>query len=199
MSIAHGGKLVIPEVWSDSNFNFSGGNTFVIKLTSQNPCKLGWFFDIGLPYMSLVAMAAPHSIGNNSYDSPFLVRAYCRSSLSIDMGIISSLDIKKGDTGKWTVDGLPTEVEISVEIKNLYSSLSTSNSIGDFSSNALCMDYIANIAGVNINKPSFERSVSLFITGLKNAFNPIMFTRYLGIRLEEIGNNIINNAVDWFR
>ena len=196
-AISKGGKLVLPEIWSDSSFSFQGGNNFTIKLVSQNPCRLGWYFDIGLPYMSLVAMTAPHNLDNNSYSSPFMVRAYCKSSMSIDMGIITSLDIKKGELGKWTVDGLPTEVEINLEIKNLYSSLSISKSTSELSTNAFCLDYIANIAGININKPSFERSVELFKVGLNEAFSPRMFSRFIGLKMEEIGNNISMNVINW--
>lgn len=196
-TIAKGGKLILPEIWADSNFSFQGGNTFTIKLVAQNPCKLGWFFDIGLPYMSLVAMTAPHNIDNNAYTSPFLVKAYCKSSMSIDMGIITSLDIKKGDLGKWTVDGLPTEVEIEIEIKNLYSSLSISQTIPELSTNSFCLDYLANIAGININKPSFERAVELFTVGLYQSFSPRMFSRYIGLKLEEAGNNISMNVINW--
>lgn len=196
-TIAKGAKLILPEIWSDSSFSFQGGNNFTIKLVAQNPCKLGWYFDIGLPYMSLVAMTAPHNIDNNSYTSPFMVKAYCKSSMSMDMGIITSLDIKKGDLGKWTVDGLPTEVEISIEIKNLYSSLSTSRSIPELSTNSFCMDYLANIAGININKPSFERSLDLFTVGLYQSFSPRMFSRHIGLKLEEVGNNVSMNVINW--
>lgn len=196
-AISKGGKLILPEIWSNSDFSFTGGNTFNIKLVAQNPCKLGWFFDIGLPYMSLVALVSPHNIDNNSYSSPFMVKAYCKSSISMDMGIISSLEIKKGDIGKWTVDGLPTEVEITIDIKNLYSSMSISRSTSELSTNSFCLDYLANIAGVNINKPSFERTVELFKVGLNETFSPRMFSRYIGLKLEELSNNLTMDVISW--
>lgn len=196
-SISKGGKLILPEIWSDSGYDTSGGSSFSIKLAAQNPCRLGWFFDIGIPYMSLVTLVASHAIDANSYDSPFLVKAYCRSSLSLDMGIISSLDIKKGDLGKWTVDGLPTEVEINLEIRSLYSSFSTSRSIEELSTNTFCLDFLSNLAGLNVNKPSFERGLDLFVTGLKEKFSPFVFARYLGVKLEETANNMAFNMIGW--
>lgn len=196
--ISRGGKLILPEIWSDSSYDASGGTSFTMKFVAHNPCKLGWFFDCGIPYMSLLAMTCPANIDSNSYDSPFLVKAYCRNSLSIDMGIISSLEVRKGGENLWSKsDQLPIVLEVSVEIKNLYSSLSISDSIPDLSTNSFCLDFLANLAGVNINKPSFERNIELFKTSLKNTLSPTLFTRYLGIKLEEVSNNAIFGLTSW--
>lgn len=198
-SISQGGKLILPEIWSDSKYDNQGGSSFTIKLVSQNPCVLGWFFQVGIPYMTLVNFVASQAINDNAYNSPFLIKGYCRSSLNIDMGIISSMDVKKGDAGKWTVHGLPTEVEISLNIQNLYSAFSTSKSLNDLSSNFFCMDYLANLAGLNINKPSLERSLDLYVTAIKHIFSPSTYTRYLGLKLEEAGNNIAFSVIDWLK
>ena len=36
------------------------------------------------------------------------------------MGLMS-MSLQKGSEGGWTVDGLPTTVDVSIEIKDLYS------------------------------------------------------------------------------
>ena len=80
------------------------------------------------------------------------------------MGIITSLSITRGREKAWTLDGLPTEVDVSMELKDLYKMLSITSytSAGSFVNNIGLMDYIANMCGININEPDFTRSVEIY-------------------------------------
>lgn len=185
VTIASGGKLIFPEIWSDSTFSQS----FDVKIKLRCPCpnKVSWFLDIIVPLNHLIALTMPRSpygksIINkdfdqepsvNGYMSPFLVRAFYKGLFNCDMGIITDLSIEKGKEGSWTLDGLPSEVDISMTIKDLYnvmamSEYTTGNQRKSFLNNTTYLNYLANSCGISINKPDIDRSLDLWAMIQKN-------------------------------
>ena len=73
--------------------------------------------------------------------------------------------ILEGKEGAGTLDGLPTEVDVSMTIKDLYQAVLTITS-GDqskwFMNNTTLMDYMANMCGININKPDILRTFQIY-------------------------------------
>lgn len=185
VTIASGGKLIFPEIWSDSTFSQS----FDVKIKLRCPCpnKVSWFLDIIVPLNHLIALTMPRSpygksIINkdfdqepsvNGYMSPFLVRAFYKGLFNCDMGIITDLSIEKGKEGSWTLDGLPSEVDVSLTIKDLYnvmamSEYTTGNQRKSFLNNTTYLNYLANSCGISINKPDLDRSLDLWAMIQKN-------------------------------
>lgn len=164
-TVACGGKLIFPEIWSDSDF--SNSYDINIKLRSPDGDKLSWFLNIYVPLAHLICLTAPREAsdsGPNGYVTPFLVRGFYKGLFNCDMGIITSLSITRGREKAWTLDGLPTEVDVSLELKDLYKMLSITSytSAGSFVNNIGLMDYIANMCGININEPDFTRSIEIY-------------------------------------
>ena len=184
-SIANGGGLLFPDIWDSSSFGRS--YNISMKLRSPDGDDLSIYLNILVPLFHLLAMVAPHMIDNNynAYSAPFLVRAYCKGAFNIDMGIITSMDISKGKEGSWNANGLPTEMDISITIKDLYELFSLTpmedkglNVIGNAANalkvvkNTAMMDYLCNSVGLNINKSELLRDSQVFLTltenGIKN-------------------------------
>ena len=164
-TIACGGKLIFPEIWSDSDY--SNSYDISIKLRSPDGDKISWFMNIYVPLAHLICLTAPREAsdsGPNGYISPFLVRGFYKGLFNCDMGIITSLSITRGREKAWTLDGLPTEVDVSLELKDLYKMLSITpyTSPGSFVNNIGLMDYIANMCGININEPDLTRSIEVY-------------------------------------
>ena len=159
-TIVSGGKLVFPEIWSESSYTKSYNVS--LKLVSPDPDPVSIFLNIYVPIILLVSMTAPRQLGNsaNSYESPFLVRATYKSIFNCELGIISSLSITKGGEDKWNVMGMPVTADVSMEIKDLYSSMSISKSTG-LLNNTAQMDYLALMAGVDMNDMDLLRMIKL--------------------------------------
>lgn len=211
-TVASGGRLVFPEIWSNSSFDKS--YNIDIKLVSPDADKLSIYLNIIVPLMHLIAFVAPRTKGKNTggmnqnaYFQPFLVRAVYKSMFSVDTGIITSMDISKGDEGRWTPDGLPTSVTVSFTIKDLYQVMSISpteyldggmlTGVGsDTYCNTTLMDYIGTLCGVNIFQPDIKRAVDMwYMMNIGGAVNSIINTEIF----TRMQNNIQNIVQSWWR
>lgn len=162
MTVSVGGKMLFPEIWSDSTFtkNF----TINAKLRSPDADDLSIYLNILVPLFHYIQFTGPQQLGNNSYSSPFLLRGHYKSFFTVDMGLVSSLNITKGDNCKWSARGLPTEVDISMDIKDLYPVMVMLQNEDNMIYNTSLIDYISNLCGININRPSVLRMADIYIS-----------------------------------
>jgi hypothetical protein len=82
----------------------------------------------------------------------------------IDMGMITSCDVVKGDMGAWTQSGLPTQIIVNLQIKDLYSVLSQSTGYGNNTllTNPAQLEYLASMCGISVAPPKIGRSIELY-------------------------------------
>lgn len=160
-TIVTGGKIIFPEIWSDSEYdkNYSVS----LKLRSPDPDPVSIFLNIYMPLILLITMASPRQIGNssNAYESPFLVRGTYKSFFSLDLGIISSLSITYGGQAQFNIMGQPITADVSLELKDLYHSMFISKRMG-LISNTAQMDFLATLAGIDLNEYAPTRMIKLW-------------------------------------
>lgn len=159
-TVIAGGKLIFPEIWADSQF--SKDYNITIKLNSPDNDDFSIYMNIVVPLLHLLGFALPRGSGPSSFVSPFLVRCSYKGVFNVDMGIISSMNITKGAEGCWNHYGMPTSVEVSFTIKELYGVMALSNNNSSnykLADNSILMDYIGNLCGCNINEPDIVRSI----------------------------------------
>ena len=160
-----GGKLIFPEIWSDSSFGRSYSCS--MKLVAPSGDKVTIFLKILVPIYHLIALTLPRQSDGQAYFAPFLVRAYYKGLFNVDMGIITDLSVTKGSEGEWTLDGIPTVAEISFTIKDLYEGLAMTNDsslLGGLFANVAEMDYIATSCGINVNDHDIARQAKVFLS-----------------------------------
>ena len=162
-TVIAGGKLIFPEIWSDSQF--SRDYDVNVKLVSPDCDLFSLYLNIIVPLLHLIGFVAPRSTGPTGYVSPFLVRAFYKGMFNVDMGIITNMSFQKGAEGSWSIYGIPTVVDVHFTIKELYGVMTiTSNS--DLKKGLLrnlgLMDYIGNLCGININEPDWQRTVAFY-------------------------------------
>ena len=172
-SIVTGGRMMFPNIWLNSSF--SRNYEINIKLTTPSFDKRSWYLNIAVPLCHLLGFVLPRGEYPNTYNSPFLVKAFYKGMFNIDMGLITNMSIKKGKEGGWTRDGLPTVVDVSFTITDLYQALSMTPEgdfyVGHTLQNISEMDYLANLCGVNINEPDTFRMIAMYETfQLENRF-----------------------------
>lgn len=168
-TVASGGRLIFPKIWSDASMSRS--YDVKVKLVAPDNNKLSVYLNVLVPLFHLIGLVAPQSIASNpnGYTSPFIVRAMYKSFFNVDMGIITSMSISKGGNSSWTVDGIPTSIEVDFTIKDLYDMAFTiTGSSGkpwkyDTLDNTAQLDYIANLCGINMYKPEIGRQLSMWI------------------------------------
>lgn len=163
-TIGTGGKLLFPEIWSDSEF--SRDFDVSIKLRTPDSDVMSWYINIFVPLCHLIALAAGHQTENvNGYYSPFLIRAFYKGLFNVDMGIVTQMSIRKGKEAAWNINGLPTEIDVDLTIKDLYNMLSIvpGTEAKNFVTNNILMDYVANTCGININQIDIQRSLEIYL------------------------------------
>lgn len=161
-TVVQGGKLMFPEIWSDSSY--SRDYNINIKLVSPDNDDYSIFLNILAPLVHIIALTAPHNVDVNGYISPFIVRVFYKGVFSCPMGLIQSVSFTKGGEGNWSQSGLPTVVDVSISIKELYSTMSIGQSKIGMEVNTSQMDYLANLCGINIMEPDLRRQFYLWNT-----------------------------------
>ena len=183
-TVLNGGKILFPEIWSDSSFDRS--YSIDIKLRSPDHDSLSIYLNVLKPYCKLLCLTLPRLADDdpNGYGSPFLVKAYSKGMFNIDMGIIESMSVTKGAECCWNDDGLPTQIDISLSIKDLYSKLMMSgfdDKMTNVVSNTSYMDYLANMAGLNIAQMEAGRRIRMYYYLTKSEIKNIpshLFTKF---------------------
>lgn len=192
-TVLNGGKLIFPNIWSDSSFFKTYDVTFKFVIPDYD--DYSWYVGILAPLVHLLCLTLPRQSGPNGYISPFLVKAFYKGLFNCEMGLITSLNITKGSEGGWTKSGLPTSVNVSMTIKDLYSNMAITatdaRSLTTIVSNTIFMDYLSNLCGVNISEPTITKKVIMIANLLGNKIgNYISPSRLYGALSTEMLNRI---------
>lgn len=187
--IVNGSNLIFPEIWQDSTYDKS----YTISTTFISPYgdKESIYLNCLVPMFHLLALALPKQTTANTYTSPFLVKMFSKGWFSCDMGIVESVQLDKGPDQSWSVDGLPTQVKVSLTVKDLYSRLmlSPSNSPSLFFSNQGMLDFLGSTCGVDLSRPTIELKVKIAMSIFFNRVTDVPSNWYRSL----VGS--INNRV----
>ena len=186
--VLHGANLIYPEIWTDSEYSKS--YSIQINLVSPYGDKEAIYLNVLVPMIHALCLALPRQSSANSFSSPFIVRGFSNGRFSIDMGMVESITIDKGPEQTWTVEGLPTQAKITLNIKDLYSQLmiSPSNKPSLFFSNQGLMDYLGCMCGVDLSQPNVVLKVRT-VKALLSAINDIPNNAYLKLT-ESVRNKL---------
>ena len=165
-----GENVIMPDVYQGSSYDKS--YSFTVHLKSIYGTKFGYFIDVIVPLMHLMALGLPKQTTANTYGSPFLVKAYCDGVCACNLGLVTSISVSRGvGDGTCTVDGLPCEVDVSVTITDLYSDLSMSPQSSPllFVNNSSLIEYLAVTCGLSFTEPQYKTKLNVAVNAVKNA------------------------------
>ncbi|MDD3172202.1 MAG: hypothetical protein PHF63_00810 [Herbinix sp.] len=154
--IVMGSNINFPEIWNDSSFSKS----YTVNLTLISPYgdPYSVYLNVIVPMLHALAFSLPRQTSGNTYSSPFLVRGFSKGWFSCENGIVDSISIEKGGDGARSVYGFPTEVRISMSIKDLFSQLQMSNASnpGMFYNNIELMQFLGTTCGLNLTDANIK-------------------------------------------
>jgi len=196
----HGMNVRFPKLWSDSNYSKS----YSIDMRFITPyctafCKWRYVLVPFLTLFSAVAPQSPTSIIN--YKRPFLIRAFSKGYFNVEMGIGSITWKRFGDGDMISADGVPTQIDVTLDIEDLYQQLTISKFTGDdmgilpspnaisvFFNNTGLMDLIGTLSGVNMNRITLGERLSLYASSAIGAFSATggNFMRHISDRTRSI-------------
>ena len=132
--------------------------------------------DVLVPLMHLLALVLPKATTANTFAAPFLVKFYIPGICTCNMGIVESIQITKPSTTEaYNIDGLPTEMDVTINIADLYSDLAMtpSNNPVLFVNNSSLVEYLGTTCGLNLIDSQFSTKVSNLWNNIKNAVTDI--------------------------
>ena len=170
--VVKGNNLIIPDIYESSSYTKSYSLTCHLKAPYGD--KLSYYLDVFVPMMHLIALGLPRQDTSNSYSSPFLVKFYVEGVCTCNLGLVTNISINKiGDSV--SADGLYNEVDVSLEITDLYSDLTMNNSDAPmaFINNSSLIEYLATNCGMSLTKPNYEKKYSAMFNNFKSKFTDI--------------------------
>ena len=191
-TVVTGANLLLPEIWSDSAFN----RTFTIDIHLHSPYgdPEAVYLNIIVPLNMILALAFPRQLGPNGYYSPFLIQANAKGVFNCDLGIVDYISISRFGSGdSISRDGLPLEIQVSLTLRSLYNSLTVGNMdhYGTFVNNIGLLDFLANMAAVNLNEPDMSRKLNLFLASKLNRIFDIK-QRITGVPMDRLTQAVRN-------
>lgn len=174
-TVKAGGNIMLPDIWQDSS---TGGGSHEVKcrLVSPYGSNLSIFWHILRPMGMLLALAMPRQLGPNGYTTPMIIQSFSKGNYNCEMGIVEQLQIQRCGNGELqSFNNLPTEVEVTMSIKNLHptNSMSRDDTMGLFMNNIGLLDFLASFTGVSLNKPEPLRKIQTVLLPKVTRFTDI--------------------------
>lgn len=182
--IIKGHNIIIPDIYQNSSYT-KGSASITVHLKTPYGTKLGYYLNIFVPMMHLMALAMPRMKSSNSYGSPFLLKLYVEGLTSINLGICSDISIQKV-TDTLSVDGLPTEVDVTLTVQDLYSDLCMvpASAPVQFAENSSLIEFLATNCGMSLTKPNYKTKFDMLVNAVIAKFSNIPAT--MGAEVEQL-------------
>lgn len=198
---AKGMNVRFPAIWQDSQSSksYSLDMKFITPYCTTF-CK--WRYVL-VPFLHIFCLGAPRTASNTAinYSRPFLVRAFSKGYFNVEMGIISSIQWKRfGDGDMISEDGVPTEIDVTIEFEDLYQQLAmsklgdlTDHSISVFFNNTGLMDLLGTLSGVNMNRITLGERAALWASAAGSVFSSTgsNFMRHINDRVRNITESFL--------
>ena len=190
-----GSQLYYPDIWQNSSFSRSYTLSFKFYSPYGDPrCIFKYLY---VPSMALMCLSLPPMDGIYAYKQPFLVRLSCPGHFEVECGAIESFDMKRAQDFLWTAEGLPSEIEISMSVKDLYPNLIIPKKVKEFKYNAGLTSFIECMAGIRFDQLNFWSRAKRKLKTVGSRVDQVLSFNWLSNKVESTGYNmgqtVLNN------
>lgn len=188
-----GGNILFPEIWQDSRFTRNYNIKFIFSTPYGDPKSI--LEHVYMPALMWICAAMPRQLGAMGYAAPYLVKCSSKGNFNCDLGIVGSVNINRCPPDEFTIDGLPTKLEVDVTIKDLYSALIlTSPYITNFwTANTALKEYLNTLAGITFTQVDISEEVLYQLDSVMDAINiPQKVINTASSAIDNIQSSILN-------
>lgn len=149
LSALSGSTIQFPQMYDESKFNRSYDISFRFASVTGDDQSIFW--TVLVPFLFLLTCSLPRQEGITAHQSPFILQIDAPGYFSCPMGVVTSLSFKKGgDDAFFNRKGLPMVIEGTMNVMDLYSSLSLPMRPDQFAVNFGTSSFFDNLAGLSI-------------------------------------------------
>lgn len=151
MSTNKGSMSYYAKIWADSKTENSYSLSFKFRTPYGN--KYDIFRNIYLPFLLLHTAALPKQDGRFSYQEPFMIQVDFPGWFRINCGVITNLSwVKGGESQLFSIDGLPLEMTVTMQVEDLYPIQLASPSLSMVAYNRGLLSFLESMAGVTVSQ-----------------------------------------------
>jgi hypothetical protein len=148
-TVFSGANFILPKFWADSSFDRQYDVSF--KFVSPYGDNLSVFFNVMLPFLFILSLSLPRQYGPSGKLYPYLVQVDAPGLFSCPMGAVTSITFKKGGDNMWfNSSGLPLVIEGSLNIIDLYSSITLPANYAETLVNMSTRAFLYNLGGLTL-------------------------------------------------
>ena len=174
-NVLSGGKLKIPQIVGDTNFNQSVSCSLTFMSPYGNPKSV--FLWCIVPVCHLLALGLPKQLSDSMYSYPYILKVYQKGWFNSNLAVMSSISLTRGgsDGTSWSSQGLATEWTVNFDITPLYSQLTMPSTDHPFLflKNDGLVDYLGNLCGFDLKANNLDVKINILRSFIANRFTGI--------------------------
>ena len=149
---------MFPDVWKDSTFSRSYNVSFKFHSPYGHPAAI--YQNVINPFLMLLALVLPVSRGPSMYSTPFVFQMDCPGYFACDLGVCTGFDfVKGGSENLWTDTGLPRQISVTMQVRDLYPVLTSSPNSQSLYLNVGMGTFLDNLATIRLNESTGHKDV----------------------------------------
>lgn len=151
MSTNKGSMSYYGKIWADSKSENSYSLSFKFKTPYGN--KYDIFRNVFFPFILLHTAGIPKQENRFSYQEPFMIQIDYPGWFTVQCGVITNLSwTRGGDAQLFSIDGLPLEIDVTMQVEDLYPIQLASKSITSIEYNYGLLTFLENLAGISVTQ-----------------------------------------------
>ncbi len=182
------GRALLPEMWGSSSYSRDYSIDFTFFSPSGDTVSI--FENCYIPFSILLVLSNPLQTAKYLYTSPFVVKVFSKGLFSVNMGMITSMTVTRGqEKNDRTIYGYPRTLKINLSIKDLSPTFMLSLGSGSLFSyrkaNEGLTEYIQILTNLSIaDRYNLKRQWDLYWQKLRSEFFDMT------LNLDQIGFNL---------